>query len=163
MPAIKKEEFDKLYDPENITKADYDRVISKIHERFNEICEIFLIQTGKANGRTIGWYDFANCADDDADQPGEFDPELYKETIMIDGGYIQPPPGFELAFPTRWLWTENWEEEMRATSLAFQKAEADRREKAKQQREDRKQKREQLKASILAKLTPEEAKIIKWK
>ena len=109
---ITKEQFDSLFD-DNITKKEYDSTIGQINRRFSEICEKFL----KTSPYRPSWYDYdtANLHDEAID--GHFDPKRYKETIYITGEYIGLPPGyFDFEFPTRWLWEENWEQEMNETT-----------------------------------------------
>ena len=52
---ITKEEFDSLYS-NNITKKNYDIIISKIDERFSEIIRKII-----PNLNRKGWYDYGNC------------------------------------------------------------------------------------------------------
>jgi len=143
---ITKAQFDSLFD-DNITKKEYGEIIGQIDQRFEQICRTFL-KIGKC-----GWFGYEN---------GVFDQVISKDYIEIEGGYINPPAGYDLAFPTRWLW-EDFEKEMKETSQKFLEQEEKKKLKARERREARKAKLESLKVSITSKLTPEELKAIKFK
>jgi len=154
---ITKDQFDSLFD-ENIKKKDYDEIIRLIDERFEEICERFLIKKNRS-----AWYSYGNLSYTDEDDEGFFDPHDYKEFIEVAGEYIEGPPGYDLSFPTSWLWAENWEQEMKETSECSLKTIQKEKEVAKKKREDRKDNLARLRISIESKLTPEELKAIKFK
>lgn len=89
---ITKEEFDSLYS-DSITKKEYDAIIAKIDERFEEICEKFL---HPIRGSNHAWYDYGNCngmADDNRNS-GFFDPKLYFKTINIYSDLMDIPRGY---------------------------------------------------------------------
>lgn len=153
---ITKEQFDFLFS-DSITKKEYDAIIAQIDKRFEEICEKFLKKTSKS------WYVYGNFSYKDENSEGCFDPEEYKEWVEIGGENINSPPGYDLAFPTRWLWTEDFEDEMKRESENYKKKMECKKQKDKEQREKRKAQIEVLKSSIKAKLTKEELKIIKFK
>lgn len=154
---ITKQQFDSLFSFD-ITKKQYDAIIQQIDERFEEICEKFLRKTNSS-----AWYVYGNLSYKDENSEGFFDPEEYKEHIEIGGEYINPPPGYGLSFPTRWLWEESWEEEMQKTVEDYKKLVEVKKGLLKQQREERKLWVKALKASIREKLTPDELKIVKFK
>lgn len=156
---LTKEEFDSLYD-KNITVYKYDEIISKIDERFEYICDKFLIKNYK-NGNSP-WYDYSNIDITRYDSEGYFDTAGYKEKIFIRGENIDYPDGYYKSFPTRWLW-EDFEEELKETIDKAKKKEQKEKQKRKTYVEERKKKIEILKESIRQKLTPEEFKILKFK
>lgn len=153
---ITKKEFDLLYD-ENVTKKQYDLIIKKIDERFEEICEKFLRR------KRDGWYVYDNYDYGVEGSAGSFDPTEYREDIFIDGENIDPPPGYDLSFPTRWLWESGWEKEMKETSKIYKKEEEAKKKAIKINKESKQQQVELLKASIKSKLTPAELKLVKFK
>jgi len=154
---ITKEQFYSLYS-DDITKKQYDKIIEKIDERFTEICKRFVIKTDKYEP----WYDYGNAIFEDETSKGFFDPQEYKSDIRIIGEHLNPPPGYDWSFPTRWLW-EDFEEELKQTVKNFKEQEKARKEKQKKQREERKEQVKILRESIKSKLTPQELKIIKFK
>jgi hypothetical protein len=153
---ITKEEFEALFS-DSITKKQYDGIIRKINDRFDEICKKFFRHKG-----TDYWFDYDTVSYDDRDAEGYFDPESYKEYIGVIGENINPPPGYDRVFPTRWLW-EDFEEEMKQVIEDSEKQLKTKKEEKKRQAELRKQRIKVLKASIKTKLTPEELKIVKFK
>ncbi len=157
---ITKAQFDSLFS-EDITKKQYDVIIAEIDKRFHEICKKFIHKESGSDGR--GWYDYGNVSYDDENSEGYFDPEEYKENIQVGGEWIDTSPGYDAEFPTRWLWEENWEEEMKQTSEKYKQEVLAEKQKKKQQRETKKQQAEILKRSIKAKLTSEELKIVRFK
>lgn len=154
---ITKQQFDSLFS-DNITRKQYDTIIQQIDERFGEICEKFLRKRNKSRA----WYDYGNLYIEDEYSEGHFDPDEYKEYIEINGEWIEPPAGFDFSFPTRWLWEADWEKEMKKISEDYETQLEARKAKEKKRRETRQQQVELLKASIKAKLTPEELKIVKF-
>lgn len=153
---ITKEQFDSLFD-ENIKKKDYDHIISLIDQRFGEICEKFLVKKNKHGS----WYDYDNASYEDEDSRGSFDPVDYKNDVGIMGEWIEPPPGYDLSFPSRWLW-EDFEEELKQEIENYKKLELLKKETAKKKKEEKKEERNRLHAQIKQKLTPEELKTIKF-
>lgn len=149
---ITKAQFDSLFD-EDVTKKQYDEIIGLIDDRFNEICKIFLIK----RNRQKAWYDYDNETEDSR---GYFDLKNYKEYIGVSGEWIEPPLGYDLDFPTRWLW-EDFEQEMKKTIEDTRQMLEERKEKNK--KEIRKKEVAVLKSSIKNKLTPQELKIINFK
>jgi len=111
---ITKKQFDLLYS-DDVTKKEYDAIIRQIGERFDEICRKFIRKTNKSRA----WYAYGNW--EWYGSEGFFDPAEYQEYIEISGEWIEPPPGYDLAFPTRWLWEENWEKEMKQVSEEYEK------------------------------------------
>jgi len=159
MAAIRKEQFDSLLS-NTITKKQYDAIVSLVDTRFTEICEQFVHKTDADRS----WYDYGNVPyDADSGLVGHFDPERYKDYIAIGGEYIEPPDGYDLDIPTRWLWEKDWKKEMLAEVRKFRKEQAEKKETAKQKREALKQRRTELKVNILKKLTAEELKAIMFK
>lgn len=155
---IKKEEFDLLYD-ENITKKQYDEIISKIDRRFADICIKFLIKHDGNNW----WYDYGNGHYDSEVSGGYFDPVEYKDEIEIIGEWIDMPPGFyDNIIPTRWLW-EDWEEEFEQIKNEFLKKEQELKNKQKENRTKLTEKKQELQKSIKEKLTKEELSAITFK
>jgi hypothetical protein len=155
---ITKEQFESLYS-DDITKKQYDAIIELIDERFGEICSKFLV-----NKNANFWFSYGNASWDDQDDEGYFDPEEYRENIRIgcDCDCTNPPAGYDYEFPTRWLWEENWQEEMQKVSKEYTEALELKKKKAKEKKETRKKEVEALKASIKSKLTPKELKIVKF-
>lgn len=155
---ITKEQFDSLFSDE-ITKKAYDKIIAQIDQRFQEICSKF-VTLKKGN---YSWYSYGNLDYDSEEDNGYFDPEEYKEEIAIGGEYIELPAGYDDRFPTRWLWEENWQEEMLKVSQDYENELELEKQKAKKIKEEKKKKLDALKASIKSKLTPAEFKIISFK
>lgn len=153
---ITKEQFDSLYG-DGISKKEYDNIISRVDKRFCEICKVFLKMTDKSQG----WFDYDNLSYE-FEVDGRFDIHEYKEYIGIEGDYINAAPGYDLAFPTRWLW-EDFENELKQTSKEYEQKEKTKKQKAAVYRKARKEKILALRASIENKLTPEELKVIKFK
>lgn len=144
---ITKEQFESLHDV-NITKKQHDEILSLIDDRFVEICKIFLIM------KKDSWFDYNS-------ENGCFDIN-WKEYIPITGDWIKPRPGYDLDFPTRWLW-EDFEDEMKDTIKKTEDAIFAAKLHKKQVAMEREERVALLKKSIESKLTPEELKIIKYK
>lgn len=155
-----KKQFEKLSD-KNITKLEYDEIISEITNRCDEII--------KKISTNFTWWDFENY-DYDSHDSGYFDLNSYQEEIGITGQFKIPNPyglhgyqGFCCGFPTRWLWEDNWFEEFKkevSKEKDFVQAE---KERKKQLRIDRKKRYAELHKSIKEKLTKEELKSISFK
>ena len=153
---ITKEEFDELYD-ENIIVKRQNEILHKIDDRFSEICKKFLkIKPNR------GWFDYDSVDVYSENSCGYFCTSQYRDQIYINGEWIDPPKGYDLSFPTRWLW-EDFEEELASTTAAAEIAEVEAKAKKKQKLQDRKEKRKELAASIKSKLTSEELKCITFK
>lgn len=151
---ITKEEFDSLYSDE-ITKKQYDEIVNRINLRFVEICNKFLRKKNKT-----AWFDYGNASYDYSDDiNGYFNPQLYQDYVGILGESIEPPPGYGYEFPTRWLWEEHWEAEMKAEVALIEDVKL----KKKEQQAKRKEYLATLRESIKSKLTSEELKVIKFK
>jgi hypothetical protein len=142
---------------DNITVKEYDAIVFEIDARFTEICKKFLILGPNS------WFDYDNLDYDSENSNGYFDIENYKENIGIGGEGIKAPGNYDLSFPTRWLWEENWEEEMRDTIIKDKIKEQKTKELKKLKRKESLEKKNKLKKSILSKLTAEELKLVKFK
>ena len=151
---ILKEEFDSLFS-DSISKKQYDLIIEKIDKRFKEICLKFLIIEKR------GWFDYDNGDYESEKTGGYFDPKEYKENIGIMGEWIDGRPGWDLEFPTRWLW-ENFEKEMKDVEKKFKLKQLEIEKKNKNKKEKEKARFEELKSSVKSKLTSEELKIINF-
>lgn len=164
MPKITKAQFDLLC-TDNITKKDYDAIISKIDIRFFEICRHII---------PIGfWYDYGNCDDPDDygncdESAGYFDLADYNEYIEIGGDCEVPMPYSTLnefgnaAIPTRWLW-EDFEDEFKKEVENYKSEQEKLKIKQKQDKQALKEKKKILQAQIRSKLTKEELKVISFK
>lgn len=164
---ITKEQFDKLYS-KDVSKKEYDNIISKIDERFAEICNKILLKNPRR------WYDYANCDYNSENSNGYFDPEEYKLEIAIGGEYASLPEPFysypyedknsylENCFPTRWLW-EDFEKEFKTQVKKYKLEILKEKEMAKNKRLELKNKKSEFKKIIQSKLTKEELKYIKFK
>ena len=150
--VITKKEFASLFS-EDISKRDYDRIIEKIDKRFVEICDQFLVKKDPAY-----WFDYCNGSYSDDCAEGYFDPVYYKDSIGIIGENIDPPPGYDFEFPTRWLWEENFQDEVKAA----EEKERIRVIKLQAAREEKKRREEKIIESIRQKLTAEELKFVKF-
>ena len=153
---ITKAQFESLLS-DTITKEEYDRIISLIINRCDEIITKMIFPRKVGFG---GWsfdnrgHESPGCESDDN---GFFDPQKYKEFVSIDPeplGWrccVIPEPyrgryRYIAKFPTRWLWEENWEEEFNK-EVSLYKAQKEKTKK-------------DLRASALAKLTPEERRVL---
>ena len=156
---ITKEEFDSLYS-DDITKKQYNYIISKIDKRFGEI--VYFMAGNKRKNHH--WFDYSN-GDSRAEIDGYFDPIDYKEYISINDYFPSlPEPYYSLDYsiPTRWLYEDFEEEFTREVEECKVKVE-EKKKKAKEKREALKIKKTEMKEQIKAKLTPEELKFIKFK
>lgn len=164
---ITQEQFNRIYS-KNITKKEYDDIITQINERFNEICNKILL---KNPGR---WFDYSNCGYGSEYSNGYFDPEEYKMEISIGGEYAKLPEPFysypyedkdsclENCFPTRWLW-EDFEEEFKTQVDKYKLEILKEKESTKNKRQELKNKKSEFKKIIRSKLTKEELKYICFK
>jgi len=149
---ITKEEFEKLYS-DDITKKEYDRIISAIDVRFVEIMKVI----NKTKPSSC-WFDYDNLDYQGEESGGYFDPEYYKEDIGFGGECLNIPEPYYDSFPTRWLW-EDFEDEFKREVETFQKQ-----EKLKKEKEElKKAEKQNLIKQIKSKLTKEEWAIIKFK
>lgn len=154
---ITEKEFRSLFD-ENITKKEYNRITNEIDKRFIEICDKFLIKRHKSKS----WFDYDTGGFEEGNG-GFFEPEAYEDDIYIVGEYIESPPGYDLQFPTRWLWEENFEEEMKSISKEFLNKQEKQKKKQVKDNKLKKEKIDKLKSNIQNKLSKEELAIIKFK
>ena len=154
---ITKAEFDKLY-TDDISKKEYDAIISKIDERFQEICEVILPEK-------YAWYDYGNCEYDTEESGGCFDIHEYKSTISIGGDDAflpEPYLGDGNCFPTRWLW-EDFEDEFKTEVENSKLNRLKLKEAAKVKKQNLKNEMAKFKQLIKSKLTKEELKYISFK
>lgn len=164
---ITKEQFNRIYS-KNVSKRDFDNIISKIDERFAEICGLILLKNPKR------WFDYANCTYDSENSNGYFDPEEYKLEIPIGGEYANLPEPFqsypdedrdsclENCFPTRWLW-EDFEEEFKTRVDKYKLKILKDKEVAKNKRQELKNRKLEAKGAIRSKLSKEELKYVKFR
>ena len=153
---ITKEEFDKLYD-DSISKFEYDNIISKIDERFNEIIDALL-----PNIRKRGWVDYGNCSYYSDGPEGYFDPKKYREWIEIAGEYASLPDPYNYNFPTRWLWEDTFKEEFDKEVLNAKINKMSEKEKKKQKRIELQERKNKFRKVIESKLTKEELKYVSF-
>ena len=158
MNKITEKEFESLYNS-NCTKQNYDKIISKIDDRFYEIVTTLVPSVKKK-----GWVDYGNCNYESEDSNGYFDPKEYKEEIYVGGEYcfLPEPYGCDNSFPTRWLW-EDFEKEFKSSVERFNREETDEKELKKLKREKRKELKLKFRKIIESKLTKEELKYVKFK
>ena len=165
MNKLSKDEYLKLYS-DDTPKKEYDRIITKIDERFGEV--VLLIHPTITSGR--GWFVYGNYNYNDERDEGFFDPQEYENEISIGGECEFPEPycftnegnGY---IPTKWLWADN-KEILKEFSQEIKKCKNEKlKEKklAQQKRADLKERKSQFKQIIQSKLTKEELKYIKFK
>lgn len=157
---ITQEQFESLY-CDNITKKQYDNIIQQIDKRFVEICNVFCVKMKGYEDQA--WFDYDNCTYEGDNSGGHFDEEEYREYIRIGGEWIDPPEGYDAEFPTRWLWEQNFEKELKETIKKHQQKNRAKKKKIKERKEAKKQRYQILHASIRKKLTPEELQVIEFK
>ena len=147
---ITKEQFFKLKD-QNITRSEYNDILSSIDDRFDHIIRKHSIQ--------FFWWGY-----DDSDSGGSFNPDGYDENSKIEfcGSFNFPDPYYSNQIPIRWLW-EDYEEEFENTIAEFERKKKLKSEKAKENRQQLKIKKAEMKKIISEKLTKEELKYIKFK
>lgn len=159
MAVITKEQFNKL-DTEDITKKEYDEILSLITTRVDEVWRAIL----KAQNRKLDWYDFQNGGTEETG-PGYFDPRWYREAIPLVGcwtGWMEGENPFCEEFPTRFLWEENFLDEVKEETEKYKKEEEDKKAKAELKRAETKKRKAKIRKQIEAKLTKEELKYIKF-
>lgn len=162
MPKIKKEEFDLLYSDE-ITKKEYDRILSKMDTRLSEIVKA-LHKNSKAPKNPRWWFDYGNVDYRSEDTRGYFDPKEYKTETLIGGEYLDIPEpyggyGCDSYFPTRWFW-EDFEEEMKSEIKKEKERLEQEEEKKKTNVIKNKQKKKTVLNTITSKLTKDEIKYL---
>lgn len=162
---ITKQQFEKLYS-DDISKKEYDEIISLIDERFGEV--VVLVYPKITAGS--GWFVYGNYDDNSEKDEGFFDLKEYKNKIEIGGRCSFPAPYNEVGngngyIPTRWLWTEDAEilKEFNAEIKKYKEIEIKEKEAAKRKREEKKIQKQKMKELIKAKLTKEELKYISFK
>ena len=152
---ITKEEYLSLYD-ENISKKNYDTIISKIDARFYNII--------KGISTRFSWFDYDN-ENGECNKSGYFEPKRYKETdyISFSGSYSIPLP-YSICdgIPIRWLW-EDYEEEFKSEVKKEEIKKFKMKEIEKTKRGELKDKKSKIKEIIRSKLTKEELKFIEFK
>jgi len=144
---ITQDEFLSLYS-DTITKKNYDAILVKITDRFDEII--------RKNSISFQWWDYNNESED---RQGCFEPNTNRadSTIEFHGDFKLPEP-FDYRIPVRWLW-EDYEEEFKAEVKKYQKKEEEKKEKLKLVWENKKNLIKQIKS----KLTKEELTLINFK
>jgi hypothetical protein len=155
MNKITKEEFLSLKS-DTITRKDYNRILSKIDDRFNYIMREVLC-------KSISWWDYNN-GDSKAEIDGFFEPDDYDEdsSIELAGEWSIPEPYHHTDFPIRWLW-EDFEEEFKRDVLDYKVEKEMKKVQARVRREALKDRKEKMKEIISNKLTEEELKFITFK
>jgi hypothetical protein len=151
MNKITKEEFLSLKS-DDITKKDYNSIVSKIDDRFNYIMREVL-------SKYLNWWDYNN-GNSEAEIDGFFDPDDYDEdsSIKLDGEWDIPEPYQHTDFPIRWLW-EDFEEEFKMHVLDYRVA----KEMKKIEDRSKREQKEKMKENISNKLTEEELTYITFK
>ena len=157
---LDKVEFDRIFDADNITHGDYERLLSKISERFSYVFTTYRKIIGLPLDHTTEWYDFDNESGGHDPVPGYFNPRLYDVEIGVTGNFKEHEffDWYSESIPTSWLYTA-FESELEAEyeenkKQYYIKREADKVNKTK--------KKSQLQASIKAKLSKEELACIKF-
>ena len=145
---LTKEEFDKLFDLD-ISVRERKAVEAKVTERFDYIIH----KMAEIIGRKVNWYDYDNESGEY--NPGYFDTDNYQSNIGYVGEFTTTKNRdfntYENDFPTSWLYQDfehQLQQEIKEYKLEEQKAE--------EQKNKGKEKDKEIKAGILAKLTPEE-------
>lgn len=159
---ITKEQFDELY-LENITKKRYNELIELVTGRFSEI--VLLV-----NKKGVDWFDFDNCDYESEDSNGYFEPRDCRDVIGVGGEGSFPAPFNSVSrgygfIRTRWLWTDDdvvLKEYQTEVDKAKRELEAEK-SVAKQKREELKARKAEMRKIIMAKLTKEELKYVKFK
>lgn len=166
IPPIKQSDID-LLSSDDISKKNYDQIIKSIDDRFGYVFLKFM----EIVGRTVDWFDFDNEGGEYT--RGYFDPNEYKDEIMITGSYDHDHKSINSfydsdAIPTKWL-TYDFEEELLAD---FSKHQANEKvlneEKIKINRLKKSEwdsdtaKTKKMKELIKSKLTSEELKYVKF-
>jgi hypothetical protein len=145
---LTKEEFDKLFDLDVSVRAKKE-VEAKLAGRFDYIIH----KMADIIGRTVHWYDYDNEGGEYS--PGYFDSDSYDTNIGYVGEFGSTKnEGFDTyqdSFPTTWLY-EDFEAKLAQEVKEFNVEE----QKAQEQKNKDKEKGKEIKAGILAKLTPEE-------
>jgi len=154
---ITKFEFDCLYH-EDIYKREFDIIISKVNDRFIEICRTIITM----HNLNRGWFAYGNVDYHKDGSEGEFDIDEYKEYISIGGEYINIPEPFCNEIPTRWLW-EDFEEEFKKEVEDFKNKKELKKQTTKSKRVELKERKSIFKEIIKLKLTKEELKYIIFK
>ena len=158
---ITKEQFDKLYS-DDISKKEYDKLIENIEDRVNKIWR----QICKISKRKLEWWAFENDVDlghGNGSTGGEFDPKEYRDFITIIGDVTRSGSEYDDGFPTRFLWQDDFEEEVVRSLEADKVEQLNEKQLAKQKREELKIRKEKFKTIIKSKLTKEEFKYITFK
>lgn len=145
---LTKEEFDKLFDLD-ISVSERKAVEAKVVERFDYIIH----KMADIIGRKVHWYDYDNEGGEYS--PGYFDSDSYSTDISYVGEFSSTKnEGFDVyenAFPTVWLY-QDFEAQLAQEIKEYNVEE----KKAQEQKSKDKEKGNEIKAGILAKLTPEE-------
>lgn len=152
---LTKEEYFSLWS-DDISKKQYDIIISKINDRFYYIMKTICIE--------LNWWDFDNGWEEGS---GFFEPcDYYKNSntyITFRGNYRLPQPYSSCPnIPIRWLW-EDFEESFKKEVEEYKIKKEQDKIKAKEKRELAKINKENMRGIISSKLTKEELKYIKFK
>jgi hypothetical protein len=102
---------------DTITKKEYDALIEKITLRCDYIVRKCLQKEIEAGSEGNFWWDFDNRAwdlDGNFIQDGYFDEKEYQNTVSF---YFETYRLSVALFPTEWIWTENFEDELKADKL----------------------------------------------
>jgi hypothetical protein len=169
---IKMINYKKLVDSlsdENITKKAYDKALSQISDRVNEIWRYIC----KVSKRKLEWYAFSNdveYGDGDGSSGGEFDPSLYSKYIDLIGEYQTWYDGnydYDDGFPTELLWDVNWQTTIKNHTSLAKKAIEEKKNKTVLAKEEKTEKdklmKQKVKDKLASFLTKEELKYVKIK
>lgn len=155
---ITKEEFDSLYS-DDITKKEYDRIISEIDKQFIEIANYLVIKSNPVRS----WFDYGNGSYEIEGAHGHFDPKEYGENIEVGGEYIELPEPYDYGFPTRWLWEKGWKEEMRNEIKKVKEKLKEDASKRKANRAEKEREKQKLIEVVKSKLTKKELSVVSFK
>jgi len=162
--VIDKDLIDEMLD-ENISKKRYKEIEVIVNEKaqavWYEICHIC--------GRKIVWWGFSNdveLGNGNGSTGGTFDPEIYYDEIEMIGHYTNSKKYYDLydyGFPTRFLWEENWQNEVVENCEKYKTKQEEKKAKEKIKRKENKILKSEIQAKIKSKLTKDELKYIKFK
>ena len=165
-------DYKKLVDSlsdENITKKAYEKALSQIDDRVDEIWRYIC----KVSKRKLEWYAFSNDVEygnGNGSSGGEFDPILYSKYIDLIGEYPAWYDGnydYDDGFPTELLWDADWQTTIKNHTALAKKAIEEKKNKTVLAKAEKTAKdklmKQKVKDKLASLLTKEELKYIKIK
>jgi hypothetical protein len=163
---ISKEEYYSIFS-DDITKKNYNSLVSKITDR----CNFIIRKIAEVQDIKVNWWDFDNYPSNVDDGNGHFDAKKNDKFITFDGDFddskIESDAVFltDLQFPVEFIWMDDEDitKEVKSKFEKNKKELEEKKAKIKERTEALKKTKKEMIDKIKSKLTKEEIRFIKFK